>query len=72
MRLIKQIDLKSLLIGVLLSLIAVWVFAGTESQAQGAVRAAQMQVGDGGVYILRTDRTVVWKSKENCMRAPCY
>lgn len=59
-----QVDLKSLLIGILLAACAFLWFSGTPSQAQIAIQ--QISAGDGGVYIM-SGHTVYWKSKDQCI-----
>jgi hypothetical protein len=62
-----QIDLKSLVIGVLLAAVAFLLFAGTSSQAQS--ETLNIYVGDGGVYIVKGER-VYWRSKAQCSEYP--
>jgi hypothetical protein len=62
-RVTLQVDLKSLLIGILLAACAFLWFSGTPSQAQTAIQ--EISAGDGGVYIIN-GHVVYWKSKDQC------
>lgn len=61
-----QLDLRSLLIGFILTAVAWWLVFGTSSQAQGPATTQEIQVGDGGVYILKTNGAVYFRTKQQC------
>jgi hypothetical protein len=65
----KNLDLRSLIIGFLLATVAFLVFKGFPSQAQTSSNF-MISAGDGGVYVLR-DNQVFFRDKRDCEKSVC-
>ena len=56
-------DVKSLIIGFLLAIVAVFVFNGTSSRAAGGY---SITADENGVYIMNDNGTVKYTDKQKC------